>query len=78
MQAGRDGEWRQRSRKEKSIVALFQQPRLQHCLGQLFDKERHAIGPGENLAHHLLWQRLAAGEPLDDCHSRLPTEPIQS
>src|SRR6266516_4096644 len=46
-------------------VPLLQEPAFEHHLGQFLDEQRHAVGAGENLVHHLLGQRLAAGDPLD-------------
>src|SRR5439155_25017316 len=46
-------------------VPLLQNPAFEHRFGQFLDEETHAVRASENLVHHLLRQRLAAGAPLD-------------
>ena len=45
------------------LLTLLEQPGLQHHLGQLLDKQRHAIGLGDYLLDHLGWQGLAVRHP---------------
>ena len=47
-------------------LLLLQNPTFEHRFGQFLDEQRHAVRASENLVHHLLGQRLAAGDPLDD------------
>ena len=47
------------------IAGLLQLARLQNGLGQLLDKQRHAIGPGQDLLEQRLGQRLAARQRGD-------------
>ena len=63
---------------QRVVLGCFLEPaRLQHRLGQLFHKQRHAIGPGHYLPQHLRGQRLAAGHPLHhllDLRARQPRQ----
>jgi hypothetical protein len=57
---------RQRAGQVVAVLTCLEETRLQHHLGDLFHKQRHAISPGDNLGQHLSGQRLAAREPPDD------------
>ena len=46
-------------------VALPQNPAFEHRFGQFLHKQRHAVRANYDLIHHLLGQRLAAGDSLD-------------
>src|SRR5215469_9254837 len=65
MQTGRDREWWQRAVEHVAIALLAQQAALQDALGQFLYKQRHAIGAIGDLGDHLIGQRLAAGDLLD-------------
>ena len=47
-----------------ALLALLEQPRLQHHLGQLLDEQRHPIGLGYHLLDDLGWQGLPVGHPV--------------
>ena len=47
------------------IAGLLQLARFENGLGQLLDKQRHAVGPGQDLLEQRRGQRLAAGERGD-------------
>ncbi len=65
VQARRNGQRRQRPIEKPGIGTLGHQSGFQHALGKLLDKQRHAVGLGDDLAHHLFGQRLAAREITD-------------
>ena len=46
-------------------VLLAQEAAFDNGLGQLLEKQRHAVGAGEDLLEDLGRQRLAAGRPRD-------------
>ena len=65
MQCRRNRHRGQRTIEHVVVVALLQQPGFEHGLGQLLDEQRHAIGTGEDLLHHLLGERFAGRDALD-------------
>jgi hypothetical protein len=60
-----------------ALLALLEQPRLQHHLGQLLDKQRHPIGLGHHLLHDLGWQDLAARHPVGHLGRLAPWQAIE-
>ena len=60
-----DGQRGQRT-PQLIVVCLFpEQARLEHHLGQLFHKQRHAIGLGHDLLAYLSRQALPPCHPVD-------------
>ena len=62
LQGGGNRHRAQGSSQHIVLRVLLQQVGLQEHLGELFDKQRHAIGLGHNVRHHLRWQCLASGQ----------------
>ena len=59
MQGGGNRQRGQRLGQLIALLPLLEQPGLEHHLGQLLDKQRHAIGLGHDLRHNLRRQGLA-------------------
>ena len=55
--------------------AVFLTDVFQHCLGQLLDEQRHAVGALDDLVGDLLGQRLAAGDLGDHLRTLCGSEP---
>ena len=68
MERGGDGQRGQGSGQLIALLSLLEQPGLQHHLGQLFDKQGHAIGLGHNLRDDGGWQGLAVCHLADHLH----------
>jgi hypothetical protein len=65
LQTCRDRERRQCPVKHVAVRLLAQQAALQDALGQLLDKQRHAVGAIGDLNEDLVRQCLAAGDLRD-------------
>ena len=53
LERGRDRHRRQGTGERIALRLLVQHVRLQQHLGELFDEQRHPIGPGDNVRDHL-------------------------
>ena len=65
VQRGGNRQRRQGTGELVAVLPFLEQPGLQHHLGQLLDKQRHAIGLGHDLRHDLGGQGLAVCDPPD-------------
>ena len=50
---------------------------LQDALGQFLDEQWHAVGAIDDLIDHVVGQRLAAGDLLDQSGPVMPVQPIE-
>ena len=81
MQRCRDRQWCRRPRHGVMVACFADDTALHHGLGQLLDKQRHAIGAINDLIRKFLGQRLAAGharDHLDALPARQASEAEQS
>ena len=60
LERGRDRHRRQGTSQRVALPLLVQHVRLQQHLGELFDEQRHPIGPGHDVLNHLRRQGFAA------------------
>jgi hypothetical protein len=65
LQRGGNRQWRQWPGQRIVLRPRLEPVRLQHRPGQLFHKQRHAVGFADDLLDHLGWQGFAARHPLD-------------
>jgi hypothetical protein len=74
VQRGRDRERRQRAGDLVVITGVREQARFQHRLGQLLDKQRHAVGARHDLLDDRRRQRLGIGDLRDEIGDLAATE----
>ncbi|MGY3079780.1 hypothetical protein ACVWZZ_006188 [Bradyrhizobium sp. LM6.10] len=71
-----DRELPPRARQHVAPVPLGQEVGFQNRLGQLFQKQRHAVGLDDDLLDDLLG-KLASRHALDQRRAQLPAQPVQ-
>ena len=74
MQRGGNGQRGQGPGQLIALLPLLEQAGFQHHLGQLLHKQRHAIGLGHHLLHHLGGQRLAVRHPAGQLGGLAPRQ----
>ena len=77
VQGGGDREVRQRARRQYRRDPVVAIAAFEHRLGQLLDKQRHAVGALDDLVDGLAGEAGIAGEPLDQRRAVVPAEPVQ-
>jgi hypothetical protein len=57
--------------------SMSQKTAFQHAFGQFLHKQRYAVGAVDDLAHDLLWQRLATCDVLDQGCAALAVQSVE-
>jgi Recombinase/Resolvase, N terminal domain len=78
VQRGRNRQRRQWPGNLVPVGAASKKAGIQHCLSQLLDEERHAVGPLDDLLQHLVRQSHTRAYAVDDCRHLMASQPAQA